>query len=174
MQRPSAGFTLIELLVVISIIVLLASVIMAGLNEGRIRARDAARKQALHQIESALELYYLNNGSYPTTGATGPGSSAQWSTSTWIPALAGAGTISYVPRDPVNVDMGPWCWGGATTRNTIFTYASDGTHYVLCSWMENTSDPSTLQYRDVANPWSPANYLRANYSYSNYNYVIAK
>lgn len=61
----SKGFTLIELMVVIAIIGLLASVVMASLNDVRSKARDTARIQTLRQIETALYSYYSNNGFYP-------------------------------------------------------------------------------------------------------------
>lgn len=61
------GFTLIELLVVIAIIGILSSVVLASLNSAREKSRDARRQTDLQQISLALELYYDDNGSYPTT-----------------------------------------------------------------------------------------------------------
>ncbi len=175
-MKKTRGFTLIELLVVIAIIGILASVILASLNTARVKARDAYRKDELKQIEAALELYYNNNGSYPATpGATSPTTGGTHSLqATWLNALVTDGDIASAPKDPINIDQGPWCYGGNTAKNTIFTYASDGTHYVLCAWMENTSDPATLQYHDVANPWNPSQMLRADNSFSNYSIVITR
>jgi len=51
------GFTLIELLVVISIIGLLASTVMASLNNAKNEARDTSRKMAVDTIVKALYLY---------------------------------------------------------------------------------------------------------------------
>ena len=59
------GFTLIELLVVISIIGFLATASMVVFNSVRMKARDAKRLSDMKQIQSALELYYDSNGSYP-------------------------------------------------------------------------------------------------------------
>lgn len=66
------GFTLIELLVVIAIIGLLSSVTLASLDGARVKARDAARIAAVHEIQKAIELYALdNNGTYPGYGGSG-------------------------------------------------------------------------------------------------------
>jgi type II secretion system protein G len=59
------GFTLIELLVVIAIIGLLSSVVLASLNTARAKARDAKRFSDLAQVQTALEMYYSDYGSYP-------------------------------------------------------------------------------------------------------------
>jgi prepilin-type N-terminal cleavage/methylation domain-containing protein len=64
-NKNNRGFTLIELLVVVAIISLLSSVVMASLNTARAKARDAKRFSDLHQIQTALEMYYNDHGSYP-------------------------------------------------------------------------------------------------------------
>ncbi len=66
-NKTQQGFTLIELLVVIAIIGLLASVVLLSLNSARAKSRDAKRMSDVRQIASALELYYNDNNSYPTT-----------------------------------------------------------------------------------------------------------
>jgi prepilin-type N-terminal cleavage/methylation domain-containing protein len=67
MKKLSKGFTLIELLVVIAIIGILASVVLASLNNARLKGRDAKRISDVSQIRLALELYFdANNSSYPT------------------------------------------------------------------------------------------------------------
>ena len=57
-MKRSRGFTLIELLVVISIIALLSSVTLTGLNSARAKARDAKRLSDLAQLRTAMFLYY--------------------------------------------------------------------------------------------------------------------
>jgi len=63
------GFTLIELIVVVGIIALLTSVIVVSLSASRLKARDGGRKFQVQEILKALELYYSDNGIYPTYGA---------------------------------------------------------------------------------------------------------
>jgi len=55
------GFTLIELLVVIAIIALLASVVLAALNESRNKARFNSILSEVRQIPSQIEIYKSNN-----------------------------------------------------------------------------------------------------------------
>jgi type II secretion system protein G len=67
-MKKQAGFTLIELLVVISIISLLSSVVLASVQSARQKAvfsQTAANSKA---IQTALELYKSDNGTYPYPG----------------------------------------------------------------------------------------------------------
>ncbi len=59
------GFTLIELLVVIAIIGLLSTLSVLALNSARARSRDAKRIADIKQIQTALEMYYNDNNTYP-------------------------------------------------------------------------------------------------------------
>ncbi len=59
------GFTLIELLVVVAIIAVLAAISVVALNNARARARDSKRLADIKQIQTALELYFLDNDEYP-------------------------------------------------------------------------------------------------------------
>ena len=63
----TSGFTIIELLVVISIISLLTSVILAGLNETKINATKSRLVQEMISIRTASEIYKNDNKVYPTT-----------------------------------------------------------------------------------------------------------
>ncbi len=62
-----AGFTLVEILVVVFIIGLLATIVSVTVIGRTDDARITSTKAQIKEIESALHLYKLDNGMYPTT-----------------------------------------------------------------------------------------------------------
>ncbi|MFA4942757.1 MAG: prepilin-type N-terminal cleavage/methylation domain-containing protein [Patescibacteria group bacterium] len=66
MFKPKKAFTLIELLVVIAIIGVLATVSIIALSNARSKSRDAKRVGNMKQVQTALELFFNDNGRYPT------------------------------------------------------------------------------------------------------------
>jgi general secretion pathway protein G len=111
LRAMKRGFTLIELLVVIAIIGVLSSVVLASLNTARMKARDTSRISQLAQIRTALELYYLDNGSYPPSecGHDCNGYRYSYNATSWN-TLAGqlAPYMGQLPVDPVNTGCAPW------------------------------------------------------------------
>jgi type II secretion system protein G len=145
------GFTLIELLVVIAIISLLSSVILASLQSVRAKARDATRKSDLLEMRKAVELYYSDHGSYPSTagswwGVAANGGSRPTSGPTgYIPGLAPT-YIPVLPTDPL----------GVVTAYSGYLYRSDGTNYKILA--HQTGPESNLPAGDVMRDWRGANY----------------
>lgn len=64
-KKPA--FTLIELLVVIAIIGVLATLAVVSLQSARAQARDAKRIADIKQVQTALELYFNDQGYYPAS-----------------------------------------------------------------------------------------------------------
>lgn len=122
--RIRLGFTLIELLVVISIIGILATLVAANLNSARSRARDAERKSDLKNIQTALRLYYNDNGSYPAASVLPWGS--EWTSSDGKTVY-----MQTLPQDPLS----------SQTYEYVLN-ATDSDSYTLSACLENTSDTS--------------------------------
>jgi type II secretion system protein G len=59
------GFTLIELLIVMSIIGLLASLLVPNIAAAQNRAKEAAVKAIVHNIQAEVEGYQIDNNAYP-------------------------------------------------------------------------------------------------------------
>ncbi|MDP3779477.1 MAG: type II secretion system protein [bacterium] len=116
-RNSKSGFTLIELLVVIAIIGVLASVVLASLNNARRKARDARRVTDLKQLQLALTLYYDGTGAqqYPLAG-TDCAADAYG-----LAALAAGGYIPTVPHDPSNVAT-CYFYASGTVDGLVSTY----------------------------------------------------
>jgi general secretion pathway protein G len=117
--RGQAGFTLIEIMVVILIIGLLALMVVPRLRGVADRAKRTKAQADIQELKQALDRYYLDNGSYPTTDQ---GLQALVSPPTEGRAPTNyeqGGYIEKLPSDP---------WG-----NQYF-YQSDGSSYALKSF----------------------------------------
>lgn len=119
------GFTLIELLVVIAIIGVLASVVLASLNNARRKSRDARRVTDVKQIQLALELYFDGQGAgnYPTT-------------------LADLATYNYIPQVPTD----PVPANGAYQYS--YPSGNSRTTYHLGATLEEATNPALNGDRD--------------------------
>jgi general secretion pathway protein G len=65
--RKISGFTLIEVMVVVVILGILAAIIVPKIMSRPEQARMVKVKQDILAIQSALDLYKLDNSTYPTT-----------------------------------------------------------------------------------------------------------
>lgn len=65
--KPVSGFTLIEVMVVVVILGILAALIVPKIMSRPEQARIVKVKQDVLAIQSALDLYRLDNGFYPST-----------------------------------------------------------------------------------------------------------
>ncbi len=66
-NRRKAGFTLIEILLVVVIIGILAGIGIPALSGKSEQAKIAQAQANIKAIESALAIYEMNNGAYPSS-----------------------------------------------------------------------------------------------------------
>ena len=118
------GFTLVELMVVIVILGLLATIVAINVIPQGDKAKLVRAKSDIATIEGALDMYKLQNDTYPTTAqglealVTAP---AGANTSKY----QGGGYIKKLPLDPWNR---PYLYASPGTHNSVdvWTYGADG------------------------------------------------
>lgn len=118
MLKNKKGFTIIELLIVIAIIGLLATISIVALNGARQKGRDAKRVGDIRQLQTALELYFNDQNSYPVVTGTlvlGSANAAKLCNTGFVSA-ATACTRTYMGIVPSN----------PTPGGDNYTYASTG------------------------------------------------
>jgi general secretion pathway protein G len=133
-RRGERGFTLVEILVVITIIGLIMGLVGPRVLNYLTESKAKAAKIQIESFASALDLYFLDIGRYPSSseGLTAlmqrPGSTVSWNG----PYLRG----STVPSDP---------WGNA------YVYRSPGQHgpYDIISYGADGQEGGTGSSGDV-------------------------
>jgi general secretion pathway protein G len=113
-MKKYKGFTLIELLVVIAIIGLLSTLAVVALNNARAKSRDAKRVSDVKQVQTALELFFNDENSYPTNVAFTSGSTIAGPTS----------GITYMQKVPETVTPTD---GTCSTADNTYTFSPTGT-----------------------------------------------
>ena len=132
------GFTLIEILVVITIIALIMSLVGPRVLNYLAESKVKAAKIQIQSLGSALDLFNLDTGRYPSTGeglaalVQSPGTIPSWNG----PYLKGG----VVPNDP---------WGKA------YVYRSPGEHgpYDIMSYGSDGQEGGTGTAADITS-WS--------------------
>lgn len=134
------GFTLIEIMVVIIILGILASLVAVRLTGQTEEARRTQAKVQIETFNTALSLYKLDNGSYP-------------STEQGLQSLVEAPTIGTLPRK--------WREGGYLEKKKIpldpwkneYVYISPGLHgdYDISSYGNDNAEGGDGDNADVNN-----------------------
>ena len=124
--RSCEGFSFIEVMIVVVILAILATLLIPRVMGRTEDAKRAAAKAQISNIESALQLYKLDNGNIPTTEqglkalvdrpVSGPAA----------PNWKAGGYLAKVPVDPWN---GPYKYTTPSTQGgefEIISFGADG------------------------------------------------
>lgn len=168
------GFTIVELLIVIVVIAILAAITIVAFNGTQVRARDTARITKVKEISKAIELYQVDNGTYPQI-LDGLG----WET------VCGSQTESWghCDRNKILADMlapymkiDPTSLSNATQGNYWYHYTSQATDnyqtYGLMVYLEGTSGQGDGGY--LANAYEVGQkprYCMSKYTGTNANWT---
>lgn len=90
--HAARGFTLMELMIVLSLIVLLASIGMAGYRTSVQRAREAVLKEDLYRMRDAIDQFHVDKGKYPAD----------------LGELVAGGYLRAIPVDPMTNSADTW------------------------------------------------------------------
>lgn len=146
-RQQLSGFTLIEVMVVVVILGILASIIVPKIMDKPAEARIVKAKQDIRAIQSALEMYKLDNFVYPTTDQG-------------LQALVTKPTTNPVPphwkQYLDRLPMDPW--------DNPYQYLNPGVHGQIDIWTYGPKGPSGgSSGTDVIGNWN----LEGNGSTSN-------
>ena len=119
----SAGFTLIEVMVVVVILGILAAIIVPKIMSRPEQARMVKVKQDISSIQSALDLYKLDNGIYPTTEQ---GLQALVSQPTSPPVPRSWSPDGYLPQIPIDPWGQPYQYQNNDGIVKIYSYGPGG------------------------------------------------
>ena len=138
--KDQRGFTLIELMVVIVILGVLAGLIIPRIMGRPEEARRMKARVQIESIETALKLYKLDNGSYP-------------STEQGLQALVEAPTVGQLPR--------AWREGGYLEKGRVpkdpweneYVYLSPGIHgdFDISSYGADGEPGGEDENKDISN-----------------------
>jgi general secretion pathway protein G len=125
-RRRQAGFTLIEIMVVVVILAILGTFAVTNIIDNPDKARVTKAQHDIRTLESALEMYKLDNYNYPST-EQGLAALVQRPTGSLEPRnWKAGGYMKKLPKDPWGNDyiyMGPQDTGG---RVQIISLGADG------------------------------------------------
>jgi general secretion pathway protein G len=125
MRIRQSGFTLIEIMVVVVILAVLGALVVPKILENVDKARVTRAQSDIRAIQTALDLYRLDNFKYPTT-EQGLQALVKQPNDPTITNYRSGGYLPSLPKDPWNA-VYQYASPGADGREyDITTYGRDG------------------------------------------------
>lgn len=137
-ELDDGGFTIVELLIVIVVIGILAAITIVAFNGIQARAAYTAYKSDIQSINKAIQLYYADNGSYPTNGTSTCSVGNTTSNVDFVFNLV----PTYLAKTPVPRNYG----------NNYYAYChrADGSNYKLIRLVSGGSTLPDVEMADTA------------------------
>ena len=101
MRKAHSGFTLIEIMVVVVILAVLGALVVPKILENVDKARVTRAQSDIRAIQTALDLYRLDNFKYPTT-EQGLQALVKQPVDPTITNYRSGGYLGSMPKDPWN------------------------------------------------------------------------
>lgn len=127
------GFTLIELLVVVSIIAILVLATSTSFVTSQQKSRDASKKSELKNLANALNMYYADKGSFPTSAVMSSLISSQGEFSNTTKT---GNKIIYMKKVPIGNASG--------SKNILYEVSSTGKSFRIFANLENIEDKDCI------------------------------
>ncbi len=147
LKKAQKGFTIIELLIVIAIIAILATIVLVTYNGAQAKARDSKRVSDINSIQTKLEEYYNENGSYPaavnTTDIKGLDAGALKDPRGNALSNTGPSADAAAATTAAAVDATTHNYAYSAYPATCTTAANDCTGFVLKSYIEKPNTTTT-------------------------------
>jgi general secretion pathway protein G len=125
MRNRQSGFTLIEIMVVVVILAVLGALVVPKILENVDKARVTRAQSDIRAIQTALDLYRLDNFKYPTT-EQGLQALVKQPVDPTITNYRSGGYLPSVPKDPWNNPYQYVNPGSDGRDYEITTYGRDG------------------------------------------------
>jgi general secretion pathway protein G len=125
MHKRESGFTLIEIMVVVVILAVLGALVVPKILENVDKARVTRAASDIRAIQTALDLYRLDNFKYPTT-EQGLQALVTQPTDPSITNYRSGGYLASLPKDPWNNPYQYVSPGAGGRDYDITSYGRDG------------------------------------------------
>jgi general secretion pathway protein G len=125
MRQRQSGFTLVEIMVVVVILAVLGALVVPKLIENVDRARVARAQSDIRAVQTALDLYRLDNFKYPTT-EQGLQALVKQPNDPSITNYRAEGYLPAVPKDPWNNPYQYASPGADGKPYEVLTFGRDG------------------------------------------------